>query len=101
MDEHELIIKYNIDWNGKPCSTNDTHPTGIMRIHLDKAFQTYKTKSGDEKCLEVVHRRKLLKFILQVGGEDQIEQLHTWLKQNSKLWLKEFEKMLDKKGVIL
>lgn len=100
MGENELIIKYNIDWNGKPYSTSDPHPTGTMRIHLDKAFQTYKTKADVEKCAEVVHRRKLMKFILQAGSEEQVDQLHTWLKQNSKPWLKEFEKLLAKKVVI-
>jgi hypothetical protein len=94
MGETELIIKYNTDHYGKPYSTNDPHPKGVMRIYLDKAFTTYKTKAGVEKCLELVHRRKMMNFIIQTGSEEQIEQLHNWLKQNSKLWLKEFEKVV-------
>jgi hypothetical protein len=100
MDGNELIIKYNIGWNGKPYSTNDPHPTGTMRIHLDKAFQTKKTKADVEKCVELVHRRKLMKFIIQAGSEENIDHLQSWLKQNSKLWLQEFEKLLNGKVVI-
>lgn len=95
MDENILIIKYNIGWNGKPCSTNDPHPTGVMQIYLDQAFQTYMTSTKKEKCLDVVQRRKLMKFIIQAGSEENIEQFHNWLKGNSRLWLVEFEKLGD------
>ncbi len=95
MDENILIIKYNIGWNGKPCSTNDSHPKGTMQIYLNRAFQTYMTSTKKEKCLDVIQRRKLMKFIIQVGSEENIEQFHNWLKGNSRLWLAEFEKLGD------
>lgn len=96
MDENILIIKYNTDWNGKPYSTNDPHPKGVMQLYLDKTFKTKKTKAGKEKCLNVAHRRKLMKFIIQAGSEQNIEQLNNWLKKNSKLWLAEFKKLKQK-----
>lgn len=95
MTDNKLTLKYNIDWNGKPCSTNDPHLTGVMQIYLDQAFQTYKTKAEKEKCLDVVQRRKPMKFIIQAGSEENIEQFHNWLKGNSRLWLAEFEKLGD------
>lgn len=95
MDDNTLIIKYNIGWNGKPCSTNDSHPKGTMQIYLNRAFQTYMTSTKKEKCLDVVQRRKLMKFIIQAGIEENIEQFHNWLKGNSILWLVEFEKLGD------
>lgn len=97
MISNELIIKYNINWNGKPYSTNDLHPQGVMRFYLDQVFQTYRTKAGFEKCLNVVHRRKILKFIIQAGSQENIEQLHNWLKENSRLWLTEYEKLIQKR----
>lgn len=95
MDEKKLTIKYCIGWNGKPKSTDDSDPQGVMEIYLDKAFETYKTNAGVEKCFQVVNRRKIIKFILQVGSDENIEQLHEWFKNNSKLWLKEFKKLSD------
>lgn len=97
MESEKLIIKYNIDrWNKRPYSTNDLHPQGIMQLYLDKAFQTWKTKAGKEKCLDVVHGRKLMKFIIQAGSQENIEQLEKWLKENSKSWLLEFEKLVNR-----
>lgn len=96
MDKDNLIIKYNIDkWTKRPYSTNDPHPQGVMQLYLDKVFQTWETKTGKEKCLDVVHNRKIMKFIIQAGSEENIEQLHEWLKENSKLWLVEFQKLSD------
>lgn len=94
MDNRELTIKYNIDWNGKPYSTDDRNPKGVMNLFLDRVFQTYKTKAGVEKCFDVTHRRKILKFIIQVGSDENIQQLHNYLAEYSKLWLKEYEKIL-------
>jgi hypothetical protein len=95
MDGNKLIIKYSIGWDGKPHSTNDPHPQGVMQLYLDQAFQTWETKAGKEKCLDVVHGRKLMKFIIQAGSNENIEQLRNWLKQHQKLWLAEFEKLCD------
>lgn len=41
---------------------------------MDKVFQTLKTKAG---------------------STENIEQLHDWLKENSKVWLVEFQKLSD------
>lgn len=96
MNGHKLVINYNIDkWNKRPYSTIDVHPQGVMQLYLDKVFQTHKTKAGKEKPLNVVHNRKILKFIIQAGSEENIEQLHEWLKKNSKVWLVEFQKLSD------
>lgn len=97
MDSNKLTIKYNVDWNGKPCSTKDQHPKGVMQIYLDQAFQTYKTKAEKEKCLDLTERRKLMKFIIQAGSDENIEQFKSWLNENSKLWLSEFEKLIVKR----
>lgn len=96
MNGYKIVINYNIDkWDNKPYSTIDVHPQGVMKLYLDKVFQTYKTKAGKEKCLNVRQSRKILKFIIQAGSEENIEQLHEWLKENSKLWLIEFQKLSD------
>lgn len=94
MKNRELTIKYNIDWNGKPYSTNDQNPKGVMKLFLDRVFETYKTKAGVEKCFAVVPTRKILKFIIQAGSDENIKQLHDYLAEYSKLWLKEYEKIL-------
>ena len=96
MTDNKLTLKYNIDWNSKPYSTNDLYPKGTMNLYLNKVFQTYKTKAGKEKCLNVIHNRKIMKFIIQAGSQENIEHFEKWLKENSKLWLQEFEKICDK-----
>ena len=63
-------------------------------------FQTYKQQSGKskgkERCLNVMHNRKIMKFIIQAGSKQNIEELEKWLKNNSKLWLKEYEKLKNR-----
>ena len=94
MENNELLIRYNVDRNGKAFGTNDPRSTGSMLIHVDKAFTTKETKStGVEKCLNLTNSRKIMKFIIEVASEDQLDQLKNWLQQNSKLWFKEFEKL--------
>jgi len=52
-------------------------------------FQTYKQQGGKnkgkEKCLNLMHNRKIMKFILQAGSQENIEQLENWLKKYGKL----------------
>jgi len=92
MDEI-LILKYNIDRSGRPYNTQDDKPQGMMEIHLFNVFETYETKSGVEKCFDLVNRRKILKLIIQGGSYENYNHLHDFLKEYSELWLKEFEKI--------
>ncbi len=86
----ELQIRYNVDYKGKPYNTNNLDSVGVMSIYLDKIFQ--------EKPLKVMRGKRLLKFVLQAGSEEQIEYLHVWLQQNSPTWFKKFEIMKTNSG---
>jgi hypothetical protein len=68
-----------------------------MQLYLNKVFETYKTRAGKEKCRNMALGRTLMKFIIQAGSNENIEQLHDWLKEYSRLWLVEFEKLVVKR----
>jgi carbamoylphosphate synthase small subunit len=72
-----LFMEYNF-LHGKPRSK--------MEIHLDIIFE-----ETDIKALHKVHTRKVIKHILKKGSQENIDQVHEWLKNNSPFWLKEFE----------
>jgi len=80
----DLVIKYNFDRFGQP--------KGAMTFYMDQVFKTKETKSGEEKLANVMHVRKILKFIFKYGSQENITQLHDYLSNYSKSWLVEFKK---------
>lgn len=83
-----MVIYYQVDHKGRPFSAPQGQHKGVMRIHIDLAFQHV-----DGKCQYVVARRKLMKFILNAGSEENINELRNWLMHNSAPWFREFEKL--------
>jgi hypothetical protein len=74
-----MMMEYNF-LNGKPRSR--------MILHLDVIFQ-----ETEDKLKYKINTIKLIKLILKNGSQENIDQVHEFLKEYSPLWLQEFEKI--------
>ena len=89
-----LHLRYNIlAWGRHGAAVIPAYSgeyTGQMDIDLDQCFQVDK-KTG--KPVDIMKGRKVIKFILQAGLDEQVEAVATYLGESP--WGKEFK---TKKG---
>lgn len=86
-----LHLRYNIlAWGGRHGAlvipAHNGECTGQMDIDLDQCFQVDK-KTG--KPIDIMKSRKVIKFILQAGDDNQLEAVATYLGKSP--WGKEFK----------
>lgn len=86
-----LHLRYNIlAWGGRhsavviPAYSGEC--TGQMTIDLDQCFQVDK-KTG--KPVDIMKSRRVIKFILQAGEDNQIETTARWFEKTP--WANEFK----------
>jgi len=93
-----MVIKYTKDNPDRiPARPYTDICDGIIELHLDEAFQV--DKKG--KLVKVTRGRKLIQLILDVGSDENMFELHSYLYALDKEWFHEYLKIkyrrVDKK----